>query len=120
FYQNIRKHYDDLSNWKWQEKSKYVDGGQARTEAHEDAMWTFEPSAALTVYQDMLAAEENIELVYGERLDREDGVTKENAVIRTISMESGKTYNAKIFVDATYEGDLMAAAGVSYTIGRES
>src|SRR5690606_21070704 len=42
------------------------------------------------------------------------------AVIRTISMESGKTYKAKIFVDATYEGDLMAAAGVSYTIGRES
>lgn len=35
-------------------------------------------------------------------------------------MESGKTVKAKVFIDATYEGDLMAKAGVSYTVGRES
>ncbi len=35
-------------------------------------------------------------------------------------MESGETYIGKVFIDATYEGDLMAASGVSYTVGRES
>ena len=34
-------------------------------------------------------------------------------------MESGKVYRGKVFIDATYEGDLMAAAGVNYTVGRE-
>ena len=119
FYQNIKKYYDDPSNWKWQKKSGYKDGGQTRTAEGEDAMWTFEPSAALKVYQGMIA-KENIELVYGKRLNREDGVVKDGKEIRSIEMEDGTAYEGKIFIDATYEGDLMAAAGVSYTVGRES
>lgn len=118
FYQNIRKYYDNPANWKWQERSGYQDGGQTRTEEGEAAMWTFEPSAAMQVYKDMIASE-NIELVYGERLNRENGVTKDGTTITRIEMESGATYSGKIFMDATYEGDLMAAAGVSYIVGRE-
>ena len=119
FYQNIRSYYAQPDNWKWQEKEDYKDGGQARTEPGEEAMWTFEPSAALRVYQQMLAKEQ-VEVVYEERLNRQSGVRKENNAIREIEMESGKIYQGKVFIDATYEGDLMAAAGVSYTIGRES
>src|SRR5690606_16511572 len=37
-----------------------------------------------------------------------------------ITMESGKTFRGKMFIDATYEGDLMAAAGVRYHVGREA
>ncbi len=119
FYQNIRKHYEDPANWKWEGRSEYVDGGQTRTREGEDAMWTFEPSAALKVYKEMLAAED-VTLVYGEKLNRDDGVTKRGSGITQIEMENGSVYEGKMFIDATYEGDLMAAAGVSYTTGRES
>ncbi|AHM60756.1 putative xanthan lyase [Flammeovirgaceae bacterium 311] len=119
FYQNIKKYYDDPANWKWQKKEEYKDGGQTRTEEGESTMWTFEPSAALKVFHDMLAAEK-VKLVYGKRLNREEGVIKNGTAITQIEMESGEVYRAKMFIDATYEGDLMAAAGVSYTYGRES
>lgn len=119
FYQNIKKYYDDPANWKWQTKEEYRDGGQTKTSVGEDAMWTFEPSAALKVYQKMIAAE-NIKLIYGEQLNRKSGVKKQGAKIIEIEMENGNSYKGKIFIDATYEGDLLATAGVSYTVGRES
>ena len=119
FYQNIAAHYDDPAHWIWQEKSEYRDGGQTRTGSGEDAMWTFEPSAALKVFEKMLD-DLDITVVYQERLNRETGVSKTDARIATITMESGQTFSGKVFIDATYEGDLMAAAGVSYTVGRES
>jgi len=75
FYQNIRKYYDDPNNWTWQSRNAYMDEGQTRTEKGEDAMWTFEPSAALKVYHQMLSAEK-IDIVYGEKLNRESGVIK--------------------------------------------
>jgi len=117
FYQNILKYYAQPENWKWQESSEYT-GGRRNT-ANEDAMWTFEPSAALKVYRDMMAREK-IDLVYGQRLNRNDGVKKKGTTITTIVMESGEAYRGQVFIDATYEGDLMAAAGVRYTYGRES
>ena len=52
-------------------------------------------------------------------MDRESGVTVENGKITAIRTLSGKEFKGKMFVDATYEGDLMAAAGVSYHVGRE-
>ena len=119
FYENIKKYYDDPKNWKWEKRSEYIDGGQTRTEEGESSMWTFEPSAALKVYHDMLS-NEKVKLVYEERLNRASGVNKVGGKIQTITMESGKKFVGKVFLDATYEGDLMAAAGVSYAVGRES
>src|SRR5690606_15970892 len=119
FYQNIRKHYDDPKSWKWQERREYLDDGQTRTEKGEDAMWTFEPSAALKVYHQMLS-DEKVDIVYGERLNRQTGIRKKGDQIESIKMENGTQYAGKMFIDATYEGDLMAAAGVSYAVGRES
>lgn len=119
FYQSIRRYYEKPENWKWQKKEEYMDGGQTRTAKGEDAMWTFEPSAALKVYAEMIAREK-IDIIYNQRLNRSNGVKKQGQHIVEIEMESGEKYRGKMFVDATYEGDLMAAAGVSYTIGRES
>ncbi|MDW3650012.1 MAG: FAD-dependent oxidoreductase [Bacteroidia bacterium] len=119
FYQNIKKHYADSANWVWQKRAEYRDGGQTRSKTGEDAMWTFEPSAALEVYQEMLQSLD-IKIVYKERLNRATGVSKTGNRISSISMESGASYEAKMFIDASYEGDLMAASGVSYTVGRES
>jgi hypothetical protein len=86
----------------------------------EDAMWAFEPSAALKVYLEMVKNESNIHIVYNQRLNRKTGIKKENQVIKSIQMETGQIYLGKMFMDCSYEGDLMAASGVSYTIGRES
>lgn len=119
FYRNIREYYENPDNWKWQKREEYRDGGQTRTQEGEDAMWTFEPSAALKIYHRMLA-EAEIDLFYQQRLDRESGVRREGMRITEITMESGEIYGGKMFIDATYEGDLLAAAGISYVVGRES
>lgn len=119
FYRNIKAHYQDSANWVWQARSDYIDGGQTRSGKDEDAMWTFEPLAALTVYHDMVK-DLDIMVVYNQRLNRATGVAKTEGTINSITMESGERYTAKVFIDATYEGDLLASAGISYTVGRES
>jgi len=119
FYQNIKDYYDNPDNWKWQPRSGYFNRREmARSKEGEDAMWTFEPSAAKAVYKKMMMAE-NITLVTEKRLNRSNGVELQNNRITSISMESGEIYRGKMFMDATYEGDLLAAAGVSYMVGRE-
>ncbi|HWI56954.1 MAG TPA: FAD-dependent oxidoreductase, partial [Bacillota bacterium] len=50
---------------------------------------------------------------------RKSGVKKQGPTLVSIAMESGRVFQARMFIDATYEGDLMAAAGVSYVVGRE-
>ncbi|HPG41697.1 MAG TPA: FAD-dependent oxidoreductase [bacterium] len=119
FYRRIRVYYDDDANWKWQRRQEYRDSGQTRTAQDESCMWTFEPSAALQVFQDMIT-ENDIHIIYNQRLNRETGVEKHKKRIVSITMESGLILYGKMFIDATYEGDLMAAAGVSYTVGREA
>jgi hypothetical protein len=119
FYQNIKSHYANPVNWTWQQRSEYKDGGQTKTAKGEDAMWTFEPSVALKVYHDMLK-KTSVQVVYNQLLNRESGVKKTGNAITSITMESGEEYIGEVFIDATYEGDLMAAAGVSYAVGRES
>jgi len=84
-----------------------------------DENWTFEPHVAEATFEAMIA-EAKVPVVRGERLELKNGVTKEDGAITAIRMESGKEYRGKVFIDATYEGDLMAEAGVPYHVGRES
>jgi len=122
FYQAIRDHYQKPEAWKWQSAAAYRDGGQTRTDAGEDAMWTFEPSVALEICEDWVR-QHGIEVVSGERLDREAGVALTRSIpwrILSIRTESGRTFSGAMFIDATYEGDLVAAAQVSTTVGREA
>jgi len=63
--------------------------------------------------------EHNVPIILGERLDLKKGVAKNGTRIVSITLESGAAYRGKMFIDATYEGDLMAKAGVSYHVGRE-
>ena len=84
-------------------------------------MWTFEPSVALQVMQDFVD-EYKIEVVYRARLNRITGgprAEKDGARITEIWTDSGPCFG-RTFIDATYEGDLLAAAGVSWTVGREA
>lgn len=121
FYEDIATYYQDASAWKFQRSDEYRGGGQSKTAAGEAAMWTFEPSAALSVYEDWIERD-GIRVDYGKRLDRSAVMMTRSLPARIIAirMESGETYRARMFIDATYEGDLLAAAGVSYTVGREA
>ena len=80
--------------------------------------WYFEPRVGEKIFHDMLR-EAGVQPFYGRRLREKNGVRKQGARIVEIAMENGETYRGRIFADATYEGDLMAQAGVSYTWGRE-
>ena len=81
--------------------------------------WTFEPSAALAIFEGW-EKRDGLDIRRGEWLDREKGVEKKDGRIVSIRTLSGNVYRGKVFLDATYEGDLMAAAGVSYHVGREA
>ena len=118
FYQRIKKHYSDPANWKHEKPENYR-SGRTSEQAQEDAMWTFEPSVAERFFDEM-CREAGVVVVKQERLDLKNGVEKQAGRIASIRMESGKTFRGRMFIDATYEGDLMAKAGVSYTVGREA
>src|SRR4029077_4681858 len=82
-------------------------------------MWTFEPHVAEQMFEDLIH-ENVIPVRRNEWLDRKSGVAKVGARIVSATMLSGNRYAARIFLDATYEGDFLAAAGVDYRVGRES
>jgi hypothetical protein len=94
FYQRVGKHYG------------------------KDIEWYFEPGVAERVLNEMLA-ETKVEVFKEHRLQLDGGVKKSGRRIEEIVMENGSGWQARVFMDATYEGDLMAKAGVSYTVGRE-
>lgn len=122
FYRRVRSYYEQENSWKWQARDEYRSIGQSATSRDEDTMWTFEPHVALKIYREWLD-ELQIPVVMNERLDRTTGVAWTQAIPATIvaiKMESGTVYRGRVFIDATYEGDLMAAAGVKYTVGREA
>ena len=82
--------------------------------------WTFEPSVALSILEGW-EKKHGLVIHRNEWLDRgKGGVEKKDGRIVSFKTLSGKVYRGKVFIDATYEGDLMAAAGVSYHVGREA
>ena len=84
----------------------------------QDIAWYVEPKVAEQIFHEMLD-EAGVTLLYGRRLREKDGVRKQNGRLISIAMENGEQYAAKVFADATYEGDLMAQSGVTFTWGRE-
>ncbi len=121
FYHRIYQHYQKPESWIWQEKEEYGNVGQGTPaiDGQNRTMWIFEPHAAEGVFEDFVR-EHSIRVIRDEWLDRENGLVKENGTIRSMTTLSGRKFEGKIFVDATYEGDLMAAAGVRYRVGREA
>ena len=121
FYHRIWQHYQKDEAWKWQPKSEYGNKGQGTPaiDGENRTMWIFEPHVAENVFEELIA-EHKIELYRDEWLDRSNGVELRNNAIKSIKTLSGKTFSGKIFIDATYEGDLMAEANVSYYVGREA
>jgi len=143
FYQQVYDHYQHESNWRWQKREDYGNHGQGTPAIDGDkrTMWIFEPHAAEGVFEEFVKANK-IPVHRDHWLDRsEGGVTMSSAGegsappspsgrgaggegspgrIQSFRTLCGDVYRGKMFIDATYEGDLMAAAGVKYHVGREA
>lgn len=113
FYREVKAHYEAVG-------FEGVATSQSKTEGEEDAMWVFEPHVAEAIYMRWLR-QAGIEPVFEARLRLDPGaIRKRDASIATIEMLDGTRYAGRMFVDATYEGDLLAMAGVTFTTGREA
>ena len=120
FYHRVWQHYQTDKAWRWQKREAYGNKGQGTSAMDQNArtMWIFEPHVAERIYEDWVK-QEKIPVVRNAWLNRGNGVNKDGDRITSISTLDGKTYSGRMFIDATYEGDLMAAAGVEYHVGRE-
>jgi len=121
YYRRMHDHYEQDSAWRQQTRAEFTvpDTRSARMYGKGGAVWSFEPHVAEKVFEDYIA-EHQIKVHRDAWLDREKGVKTENGRITSITTLGGDTFTGTVFIDATYEGDLMAAAGVSYHVGREA
>ena len=121
FYHRVWRHYQSVEAWKWQDMEKYGNRGQGSPAIDGDrrTMWIFEPHVAELIFESWVK-ENDLNIIRNEWLDRRRGVEKKDGKILSITTLSGNQYFGDIFIDCTYEGDLMAAAGVSYFVGREA
>ncbi|MEJ2882429.1 FAD-dependent oxidoreductase [Pedobacter sp. GR22-6] len=120
FYHRVYLHYQSDTAWKWQKQAEYGNKGQGTPaiDGTDRTMWIFEPHVAEKIMEDFVR-EHKISVYRNEWLDRKKGLKMKSGAITSITTLSGKVFKAKVFIDATYEGDLMAAAKVSYHVGRE-
>ncbi len=106
FYRRMGRHYEE-------NKAQPI---RPHSDKRLDTVYFFESSVAEKVYLDLLR-EAGVEVRYGASVAT---VKKDGATITGITLTDGTTLDAKVFIDASYEGDLMARAGVQYAIGREA
>lgn len=110
FYKRIAKHYNKSEEFEEALKNK----------TKNPSLWRFEPHVAEQVITNWVA-EYPIKILYNSRISESpDAVIKEGKAIRQITLENGQKLYAKMFIDATIEGDLLHAAGISTIIGREA
>ncbi|MBX3435641.1 MAG: FAD-dependent oxidoreductase [Pirellulales bacterium] len=119
FYGAVYNHYLNPAAWTLETRQAYINRSSLDPDNQRQMMFTFEPKVARAIFDTMIASA-NVPVMSG-RLDRSPtGVTMTDGKIVSIRTEAGSVISGKAFIDATYEGDLMAAAGVSYQVGRES
>lgn len=120
FYHRLYRHYNDDEAWVWESRADYGNrgqGGPAFNHTREIAS-VFEPSVAERIFVEML--DEHRIPVHAGRLDLVSGVVMDGNRIVAIRTEDGHEFRGGMFIDASYEGDILPGAGVSYTTGRES
>jgi hypothetical protein len=120
FYHRVAQHYASDDAWQLESRDDFLKAKSTRAppdlSSPDATMWTFEPHVAEDTFFQMLN-ESKIPVFLHQRLAQ---VKKDGARIVEITMENGKVFRAKMFIDATYEGDLLAKAGVRYKVGREA
>ncbi|MFK7909208.1 MAG: FAD-dependent oxidoreductase, partial [Akkermansiaceae bacterium] len=120
FYHELYKHYQRPEAWAYQDREKFANKGQGQPALNDKKKLasTFEPKVAEAIFEKMVK-EAKVKVVKG-RLDLKKGVIKNGKRITAIRLEDGRVLHGKMFIDASYEGDLLPGAGVSFVIGREA
>ena len=119
FYHRLYLHYQKDEAWKWEAKNLGMAGqGAPGFDAKNEVASLFEPSVAESVYKDLIA-EAGVNVVTG-KLDVAAGVVMDGKRIARLRLEDGREFPGTMFIDCSYEGDLLPGAGVSFTIGREA
>jgi hypothetical protein len=115
FYRRVKRHYDDPAAWTLARRPE-----NAENFVNDDAMWQFEPKVAEEIYEAWLK-EAGVTVVRSQPIDRRDGAVEVKAG-RVVAFRSGtgRRFAGRVFIDASYEGDLMAGAGVGFAVGREA
>jgi hypothetical protein len=115
FYRRVKRHYDDPGAWNHAPRparaDNFIDDG---------AMWQFEPKVAERILEDWVRSA-GVRVERSQPLDRgRHGVERRGATLVAFRSKAGRRFAGRMFIDASYEGDLMAAAGVSFAVGREA
>lgn len=120
FYHQLYLHYQKPAAWTHQKREDFKNEGQGVPALNDktELASTFEPKVAEAVL-DAMIKEAGVKIING-RLDLENGVVMDGKRITQIRLEDGTAIKGKMFIDASYEGDLLPLAGVSYVAGRES
>lgn len=115
FYRRVKRHYDDPAAWTFARRPE-----SAENFVNDDAMWQFEPKVAEGIYEAWLK-EAGVTVVRSQPIDRREGAVEVRAG-RVVAFRSGtgRRFAGRVFIDASYEGDLMAGAGVGFAVGREA
>ena len=120
FFHRLWSYYQQSSAWTFEQKSQYANKGQGSPALNKALQLAicFEPHVAENIFNQLIS--ESGVTVVKRRLDLKNGVVKQGSRIVSLRTEDGREFQAEVFIDASYEGDLMAHAGVSYTVGREA
>ncbi|MFM8584628.1 MAG: FAD-dependent oxidoreductase, partial [Planctomycetaceae bacterium] len=116
FYARLGQHYARPESWTRQRRETYKSG---RQQTNENEMWTFEPNVAEAILR-QLCTEAGVRVLTGERLDLDKPLARDGSRLRGLWLESGQQVAGRVFIDAGYEGDLLARAGVSHHVGRDA
>ena len=115
FYRRLYEHYERPEAWKYGTRDEFIKQVPRMVNVPERVWWTVEPSVASALFR-QLAAEAKVTVLTGRR---RQAARKSGARIGAITTETGEVFSGRVFIDATYEGDLLALAGVPFRVGRE-
>jgi hypothetical protein len=120
FYHAVYLHYQKDESWNLQKRDVFpeIAQGTLAFNPKNELASVFEPKIAEDVFHKMVK-EAGVKIIKG-RLDLKKGAFMDGKRITKILLENGNAIEGKMFIDASYEGDLLPLAGVSFTIGREA
>jgi hypothetical protein len=124
FFKRVYTYYLNDKFWPVENRKNYrtkvkAQPGQA-IDVNGKVQWTFEPKVAKLIIEDWVREEKITVFLNQPILRSKTGVTKSGKRITSLKTESGTVFRGKMFIDASYEGDLMDVAGIPYHLGRES
>jgi len=120
FYHAAYLHYLKDGSWTLQKRDVFPEMAQGTLAFNpkNELASVFEPKIAESIFDSMIK-DAGVNIIKG-RLDLKKGVVMDGKRISKILLENGDVIEGKMFIDASYEGDLLPLAGVSFTIGREA